>query len=270
MKPPKQLALGFTDPKPRCPICGRRIEHRCKWCFKGGLGDPPMPEMKAWVTWTRGLERTLRKTLTNAGIAPVDIEQTCVALFQGRGAVPDAARPFAEPYLARAPSERSYNDDRAWALLGNNIREKLDYDHRDPYSTRFVDVLVSLSVMTIRLARRRGIPHVELDASDLVNAAHRALKEASFVDPDTLTPWHRVQRLAHIVVSNLLVARAAPKNRIAPALRIDTPRLRIKPQDDPATAEQEAVAEEEAMTGGAFGEHSARSWPIGHDDHHGD
>lgn len=123
----KQLQLIDAPIDSHCSLCDRKMsaKHtklpRCKWCFKGGLGDPPMPEMAAWKTWRRGLERVLRRELKRAGFDIINEQRTVEAVLFDRGTVAPQAEAIVRPYLERICSEGRYNEARAQALLARRI-----------------------------------------------------------------------------------------------------------------------------------------------------
>jgi hypothetical protein len=203
-----------------------------------------MPEMKAYKTWQNGLRRTLQRTLEQAGVSPIAIEQTMAAVFLDRGEVPEETATYAAPYLARHCAPLRYDVGREWAILGYQIGQQLPRG-TTPHEARFYDVLATLSVKVIEAARKRGITREQRSSGELVELAWAVLeKTTGIIDPDGVTPWHRVDRLALGLVCELDAAHKA-KLRVAPALRVqDATRLRIAITNDIA-AEHEAVAEEE-------------------------
>jgi hypothetical protein len=237
--PPRQANLPIDLGHGRCSLCGRRIERRCKWCFKGELGDPPMPEMKAYKTWQNGLRRTLQRALEQAGISPIAIERTMAAVFLDRGEVPGETATYAAPYLARHCAPLRYDIGREWAILGYEIGQRLP-QAKTPYEARFYDVLATLVAKVIEAARKRGITREQRSSGELVDLAWDALKKTNgIVDPDGMTPWHRVDRLALGLVCDLDAAHKT-KLRFAPEVRV-----RVALDTNDIAAEVEAAAEEE-------------------------
>lgn len=243
-KQPPQLALGFVEQKPRCGLCGRVIEKRCKWCFKGGLGDPPCPEQLAFHAWQKGLIRTLTRALSHLP-SPVVLRAIRYVFFD-KGELPEEARSIAAPYLARPCSPGRYNRLRALALIANQIRERYAassvVDLSNPYQARFVDVLVTLFAHLIEAVRARGIAPEQAHAEELLIKAHVALEASHLVDPNALTDWNAVHLLA-LAVTNDVEAAILSRKRVAtfePA-----PRIRVALPDD-VRVEEEALAEQEA------------------------
>lgn len=88
-----------------------------------------MPEMAAWKTWRRGLERVLRRELQRAGVGVDDEQRAIEAVFFDRGTVPACAEPAAFQYVVRPCSEGRYNALRAQALLARRIHLELRKTH---------------------------------------------------------------------------------------------------------------------------------------------
>jgi hypothetical protein len=198
-----------------------------------------MPEMKAYKTWQNGLRRTLQRALEQAGISPIAIERTMAAVFLDRGEVPGETATYAAPYLARHCAPLRYDIGREWAILGYEIGQRLP-QAKTPYEARFYDVLATLVAKVIEAARKRGITREQRSSGELVDLAWDALKKTNgIVDPDGMTPWHRVDRLALGLVCDLDAAHKT-KLRFAPEVRV-----RVALDTNDIAAEVEAAAEEE-------------------------
>lgn len=178
---------------PHCSLCGRKVrtggkKPKCKWCFKGGEGDPPMPEMGAFKIWRKGLMRVLRDKLTRAGHSFTVIEQTMDAVFFDRGTLPVSAQSEAQPYLDRLCTERRYNRAREQAVLAHHIFLVM---HK-----RYVEHMVKPFLCAIEEMRT-------LSRSELVEYMKRD-KEQS--DKRTRLSWH-IDDLSRIVAKVILRLR---------------------------------------------------------------
>lgn len=110
MTNPVQLAL-FDLGKRRCHFCARPMKRPyCKTCTKGGIGEAPPIESKAYWTWHRALVKTATKLLEDAGLPWKTVQAGINATFFDQGDVPPETRLFLAPYLARACSPRRYQD----------------------------------------------------------------------------------------------------------------------------------------------------------------
>lgn len=166
----------------KCILCGRTQTGRtgCKWCWKGGTGDPPAPEMPAWKTWQRGMISTLRARLLVAGFDYVDASNVCCAVFYDHGSVVPRAMPYAAPYLDRVTSVGRYEDMRHQAMLGRTIRVKLH--EADPSAAHDeakilrIDVISLLVADVITRLRRSGVSAGKRDAIEIFGLCVRALE----------------------------------------------------------------------------------------------
>lgn len=168
-----------------CPLCGKkqRAESKrptCKWCFKGGTGDPPCPEMKAWGLWQRGMRETLRAKLMASGFDAFEASNVIVAVFLDKGSVPPKALLFAQPYLDRATSVGRYDDALKQAMLGRTIAVQL---HRldpsaahDAGKTLYIDVLSMFTADVITKLRRAGVTAEKRHALEIFTMARDALE----------------------------------------------------------------------------------------------
>jgi hypothetical protein len=189
---PAQLGFEIDLGKGRCQLCGRTIEKRCKWCAKGGTGDPPCPEMKAYATWTKGLRKQTKRLLERASLPIETIEKTLRALFDGIGSIPAEALVCVQDLLpnVRCVSPDAYAEGRGWALLNHRIYCKL-YElycrEFNPYHTPFEE----------RMEQLRGKTDEEL--SDLLEAEREILANAV----------EKVRRMTELAVSTIQIARAS-------------------------------------------------------------
>lgn len=233
----EQLGLGLELGKGRCQLCGRAIERRCKWCSKGGTGDPPCPEMKAYATWTNGLRKQVRKRLEHASLPSHTIEQSIAALFDGVGHVPDDAIVHVQDLLhgARFVSEKSYNQARQWAIMHHHIYVALYDEHCrpvDPYyqpleekmakykgktgdeivemqneaqarltaAVERIRVIAALSVLLVEKGRAAGISKEQRSIAQFVQMATATYDDFRFA---TAADWTRqaIMAQAHRVIT---------------------------------------------------------------------
>lgn len=158
-KTSSQVVIAGTDTTiTHCSLCGRKTP-KCKWCWKGGLGDPPMPEMASWKTWRRGLERVLRRELKRADVSSDDEQCTIEAVLFDHGTVPPSAELIALPYLERMCSEGRYNAGRSRALLVRRIHLELRQIYIDKPTETFIERIERLR----QLSRAALIEQARID-----------------------------------------------------------------------------------------------------------
>jgi hypothetical protein len=104
------MAAALAPPERRCDLCDQKLDERkvCKWCWKGGVGDPPAPRGPAWRQWIRGLIKTCSMRLRAAGHGEELIGRTIEAIFSDRGRVPLEVKDLVREYEARPVSGRRY------------------------------------------------------------------------------------------------------------------------------------------------------------------
>lgn len=269
-----QLELVLDLGTARCSLCGRKVERRCKWCFKGGGGDPPMPEMRAWKTWQTGLKRTLRAALERTGFAATLVRQTIEAVFYDHGNVPVETAPLAQPYLERSCSVGRYERAREQCVLQHHIflalfetygpkarksiverakglaRDELvdllhvdrEEDEENAARSRHLQDVASVATEAIVRLRRAGVTPEQRGRSEVVGMAVQAVG---------LTPlrWKpgMVERIACAIVDDELAKRRA-RARIAGG---SEPAVKLRIADEVAAsiaAEIETLADDEARS----------------------
>lgn len=121
------MAAAFAPPVRRCDLCDQKLVERkvCKWCWKGGVGDPPAPRGPAWRQWIRGLIKTCSARLRAAGHGEELIGLTIGAIFSDRGLVPLEVKDLVREYEARPVSARRYWREIDTAVLRHQIMTAL-------------------------------------------------------------------------------------------------------------------------------------------------
>lgn len=265
-----QIAMERT----RCDLCGRRVETRCKWCHKGGLGDPPTPEMASWRVWRKGLERVLRQALKRVGVDAEDEQRTVDAVFWDRGEVPETTRSIAFPYMKRLCSEGRYNAGRSTALLARRVYVALRSVYIAADEESFIERIERLRQLTreelLAQAKRDEAEKHQIQALSwhLEDVATIAVMVARRLRRDGVTPEQR--SLCEIVQMTIDCIGVDASRRISPTqwdriaagiatteigkrrarIRVEAPpRVRIAiDMDLDLEAEREALASEEAVS----------------------
>ncbi len=238
----EQLAL-FDLGKRRCPLCSRPMKRPyCKTCTKGGIGEAPPIESKAYWAWHRALVKTATKLLEDAGLPWRTVQAGLNATFYDRGTVPHEARLLLAPYLARACSPRRYQDAVDQAVTHHFLLchlVKLGYESREA-DEMALDAAAKIHAQRRAFRADPNLPKVheaELLALAVFEHEARSIFAGSELSKDVLEA--RVREHVDVAMADHRGRYDRPKTRVAGPL----PRLRVAGND----AAEELAAEEEAL-----------------------